>query len=71
MVFVYFTFLIMNNMKATGTRTKNMLMVNIHMQVAQYMKVNGTMIKWKAMVFIPMQMETYTMGLIKTTNSMG
>ena len=52
MVFVYKYGQIMHNMKVTGTRTKNMPMVNINIQMVQPMKVNGTMIRKKAMVFI-------------------
>ena len=71
MGFVYKYGQVMNNMKVTGTRTKDMPMVNIHLQMVKAMKVNGTTIREKAMVFIPMYMEPNTMGLLKMTKSMG
>ena len=42
MVFVYITIQAMDNMKVTTTRTKNMPMVNLHMQMVISMKVNVT-----------------------------
>ena len=71
MVFVYISIEIMHNMKATTTMTKNMHMVNLHIQMVQSMKENITTIREKAMVFTPFQMELNTMGLIKMAKSMG
>ena len=58
-------------MKATGTRTNDMHMANIHLQVVQSMKENLIKVRKKAMVFIPIQMEPNTMGLGKMAKCMG